>query len=68
MSNQTIQLQGMSCSACQKVVEKRLSKIEGITAVAVDVGAGTAAITAAREIAIEEMQRVLEDTHYTIIS
>ena len=68
MSTQSITINGMSCSACQKVVEKRLSKIDGITGVTVDVEAGTAAITAIREIQLAEISQTLEGTHYTIVS
>lgn len=68
MSNQIITLQGMSCGACQKVVTKLLSKIDGVTGVEVNVEAGTAAIAATRTIATEEVVQALAGTHYTIIS
>ena len=42
-----ILIEGMMCNHCKMAVEKVLSAVEGVTAVAVDLEAKTAAVTCA---------------------
>lgn len=68
MSNvtSTFQITGMTCDACQKVVQKKLSKVAGVSAVAVDKSSGVASLSATRDIASEEVKKALEGTHYSL--
>lgn len=56
---------GMHCGACQKVIEKKLSKIEGVTGVSVSLD-GDVLISANRSIDRDEVQLALEETEYTV--
>ena len=64
----TITLTGLTCSACKKVVEKRLQKIEGVQTVVVDLGTSQATINASRDVSTQEMQHALEDTLYKVVA
>lgn len=62
----TIQLSGLTCEACKKVTEKRISRIDGVQTVNVDYTTGMGTIIADHEIHPEELTKVLEGTHYKI--
>ncbi len=64
--SQKIQLTGLTCSACQKLITKRIMKIEGIKDVRVELN-GKTEIDAERNISREEIMKVLEGTEYKII-
>lgn len=64
----TIKLSGLTCSACQKVTQKRISQIEGVHDVQVNLEASTAVITADRAIQSDEVIKALEGTHYHVIA
>lgn len=55
----------MHCGACQKVIEKKLMKIEGVEKVNVELS-GEAIITAKRPINIDEVRLALEGTDYQV--
>ena len=63
----TVQLAGLTCTACQKVIEKRLGKISGVSAVSVELENGNTAITADRMITPDEIKKALEGTKYLVI-
>jgi copper chaperone CopZ len=58
-------IEGMTCPACEKLVEKRVLKIEGVHSVDADLG-GTIKICAEREIDLDEIKNVLGDTEYQV--
>lgn len=58
-------IEGMTCPACAKLIEKRIGKIEGIHSVEVN-PKGNATLCAGREISIGEISDVLSDTDYKI--
>lgn len=60
-----IKISGMHCGACQKVIEKKLMKIEGVEKVNVELS-GEAAITANRSIKIDEIKLALKGTDYQV--
>lgn len=64
----TIQLNGMTCSACEKLVTKRLTPIEGINGVKVDVKNGSVVITSTRPVGKDEIVKALAGTEYQVIS
>lgn len=55
----------MHCGACQKVIEKKLSKIEGVTGVSASLD-GDVLISAGRVIDRDEVQLALEGTEYIV--
>lgn len=63
---QTIKISGLTCGACQKLITKRIMKIEGIKDVRVELN-GKTEIDAERNISREEIMKVLEGTEYKII-
>lgn len=65
--HQTIKLTGLTCPACKKVTEKRISTLEGVNEVQVSVEDQLAHINADREISILEINTVFKDTPYQAI-
>lgn len=66
MTTTLIQLEGLTCSACQKLTSKRIMTISGVSDVKVELN-GKATITADRTITDNEVKKVLEGTHYSIV-
>ncbi len=64
---QTIFLQGLTCPACQKLIQKRLSKIPGVEDVQVKLENGETDITAKENITNAAIAKALEGTKYTIV-
>ena len=68
MSNvSTFQIAGMTCDACQKVIQKRLGKLEGVTEVFADKTTGMTEVTANRSIDADEIQDALKGTDYSVV-
>lgn len=63
-----LQLSGLTCGACEKVISKRLQKIEGVKEVHVSSQNQQASITASRSISKEEVVTAFEGTHYQVIN
>lgn len=68
MFTTNIKLGGLTCSACKKVAEKRIATINGVNSVLVDLNSGATVIKADRNIIKEEVENVLADTDYKVIS
>ena len=68
MQTTNLQLSGLTCGACEKVISKRLQKIEGVQEVHVSSQNGNTSITATRPISTDEVTFALEGTHYKIIN
>lgn len=66
MITTNIKLKGLTCSACQKVVEKRVKGIEGVEEVSVDLANGAVEIKGQRMIENQEIIKVLEGTDYKV--
>ena len=62
-----LKIEGMMCVHCQKHVNDALSKMEGVMAVEVNLEAGTAKVTADREIAREEFAQVIAEAGYELV-
>lgn len=56
---------GMHCSACQKVIEKKLSKIDGVSSVDANLN-GDVSVSANRPVSRDEVKLALEGTDYTV--
>lgn len=60
-----IQVEGMHCPACQKVIQKWVGKISGVSSVVANLN-GKVEILADRTIEVEEVKQILEGTDYKI--
>ncbi len=70
MSNQKslkLQLSGLTCDACMRVIEKRIKKIIDVHDVKIDL-LGNTEILSDRQINPNEVIKVLEGTHYKVVS
>lgn len=63
-----LQLSGLTCGACEKVISKRLKTIEGVQDVQVSAQNGQTIISASRSITKDEVTKALQNTHYKIVS
>ncbi len=63
-----LQLSGLTCGACEKVISNRLQKIEGVAQVQVSAQNGLASIIASRPISKDEVIQALQGTHYNVIN
>ncbi|MCL4354822.1 heavy-metal-associated domain-containing protein [Patescibacteria group bacterium] len=63
---QTIKFGGLTCGACQKVIQKRISKIPGVEDVAVE-GDGNTQISASNLLSKSEVEKALEGTPYKLL-
>lgn len=63
-----LQLSGLTCGACEKVISKRLKTIEGVQEVHVSAQNGFTSITGVRPVTTNEVTQALQGTHYKIIN
>jgi len=63
-----VQLSGLTCSACERVISKRLKTIDDVETVLVQVSTGVTTISASRPITKDEIVKALQNTHYKVIS
>ncbi|MCR4305798.1 MAG: cation transporter [Candidatus Daviesbacteria bacterium] len=67
MSQTTVlQIKGMHCGACEKVISRRLGKLPGVSNVKVSLNEGTAEIESEEKITLEEASSILEGTDYQV--
>ncbi len=59
-------LSGLTCPACEKLIQKRVKQIAGVTGVVVDLKTGKTDVVADHNINTEELSVVLKDTPYKI--
>ena len=62
-----LKIEGMMCAHCQKHVNDALGKMAGVTAVEVNLEAGTAKVTAEREISRAEFAEVITAAGYELV-
>ncbi len=62
-----LKIDGMMCAHCQKHVQEALSKMAGVTAVEVNLEAGTATVTTEREIPQTEFAQVITEAGYELV-
>lgn len=62
-----LQLSGLTCEACEKVISKKLKTIKDVQEVRVSSQNGLVSIIAHRLIDPQEVITALQDTHYKII-
>lgn len=59
-------IQGMTCAHCANAVSTELGALDGVTAVAVDVAAGTATVTSDAALARDAVQSAVEEAGYSL--
>jgi copper chaperone CopZ len=64
----SISISGMTCTACEKMIAKRLQKIEGVQEIVASSNRGDVLITASRPITNDEVIVALDGTHYKVIN
>ena len=62
-----IKVEGMMCEHCVAHVKKALEAVEGVTAVDVDLKAGTATVEAADGTDCKKFKAAIEDAGYTVV-
>ena len=63
-----LKIEGTMCAHCQKHVNDALAKMEGVTAVTVDLEGKKADVTMDREIPMEEFKKVITEAGYELVS
>lgn len=64
--NYELKIEGMMCQHCQKHMTDALNAMEGVSA-EINLEEGTAAVTAEREISMDEFEKVVADAGYTLV-
>ncbi|MEU5944654.1 heavy-metal-associated domain-containing protein [Micromonospora sp. NPDC047465] len=57
---------GMACGHCAAFVTEEIERLRGVTAVAVDVEAGTVTVTSDRILAVAEVRAAVEEAGYEL--
>ncbi|MEU4390628.1 heavy metal-associated domain-containing protein [Kribbella sp. NPDC023855] len=66
MTSQEFQVLGMTCGHCVTFVTEGLERLPGVTAVAVDLSAGTVTLTSEKELGLPQIQTALEEAGYEL--
>lgn len=66
MNSYQFQVEGLSCQACQKIIQKKLGSVKGVSGVNVDLK-GKLEVKAEREVSKSELVEALKDTDYKIL-
>ena len=64
---QIVKIEGMHCDHCAKTVEEKISTIEGVKKVKVNLNKKEAAITADNNIDTKLIKEVLKETDFKVI-
>ena len=64
--NYKIQLQGLHCDACKKILQKRLGRLEGVTFVDVNLDQQTVLLTSSNALEQVNIKEALKDTEYKV--
>ena len=62
-----LKVEGMMCGHCQKHVHDALAKLEGVTAVDVNLEAKTATVQETRDIPVAEFEKAITDAGYELV-
>ncbi|MFQ5784948.1 MAG: heavy-metal-associated domain-containing protein [Alphaproteobacteria bacterium] len=63
-----LQVDGLACPFCAYGIEKQLTRTDGVTAIDVDINAGTVTVTMAdgAKLARDQASRIVEDAGFTL--
>ncbi|MGZ3569918.1 MAG: copper ion binding protein [Thermodesulfobacteriota bacterium] len=64
----TLKVKGMSCQHCVMSVTKALGQLEGIKNVQVDLAKGEVRFDNTREMALDQIEKTIEDAGYEVVS
>lgn len=67
MQNQIIKLSGLTCSACKKVTEKRISSISGVISADVSLENNEVTIQSENGISLLQINDALKETPYKVL-
>lgn len=65
-SSQLLEVVGMSCSHCESAVSAALSRLAGVTRVAVDVPAGTVLVESREPLDMTAVAEAIDDAGYEL--
>lgn len=60
----SLKIDGMHCGGCASAVQRVLSRVDAVTAVSVDLGAGRARVTASKPVDLAVLTTAVEDAGY----
>jgi copper chaperone CopZ len=66
MTSREFQVLGMTCGHCVTFVTEELERLPGVTAVAVDLSAGTVTVTSEQELGLPQIQTAVEEAGYEL--
>lgn len=67
MNELKIKLAGLTCEACVKIATKRIKGVAGVEDVTIDLPTGDTVVKSCHQLAVEDIETGLADTHYTIV-
>ena len=67
MASSTYTVQGMTCDHCAGSVTAEVTKIPGVTDVAVDVAAGRLTVTSAEQVDADAVIEAVEEAGYRVV-
>lgn len=68
MASSTYTVQGMTCDHCAGSVTAEVTKIPGVTDVAVDVAGGRLTVTSAEPVSSDAVTEAVEEAGYEVIN
>lgn len=67
MQTKSLDVKGMTCGHCKMSVEGALNKLDGVTAIEVDLGSGKVEVTYDEtKISLDNMKEAVEDQGYDV--
>ena len=67
MASSTYSVKGMTCDHCAGSVTAEVTKIQGVTDVAVDVAAGRLTVTSAEPVSADDVTEAVEEAGYEVV-
>ena len=67
MASSTYTVKGMTCDHCAGSVTAEVTKISGVTDVAVDVAAGRLTVTSAEPVSAADVTEAVEEAGYEVV-
>lgn len=68
MTEQTYTVQGMTCAHCAGAVTREVRRIDGISDVRVDVGAGTLTVEATDAVTGDAIAAAVDEAGYAVVA
>ena len=67
MNTLNFKLTGLTCESCVKLASNRLKKVPGVKEVTIDLASGDTQISSEIILDLENLDKSLEGTHYSIV-